>query len=58
MTHLIILFLQLNVVDTLKNEADSNYETGVLIGSFLPFLLLATVAVWMFYRVKKADRKD
>lgn len=58
MTYLSLLFLQVNVSDKLKNAPDSSYETGVIIGSFLPFLLLAGVAYWMYYRAKKADRKD
>lgn len=58
MTHLIIPFLQVNVADKLKEAPDSGYQIGVIIGSFLPFLLLAGVAVWMFYRAKKADRNE
>lgn len=58
MTHLIIPFLQVNVADKLKDAPDSNYQTGVIIGSFLPFLLLAAVAIWMFYRAKKGDRNE
>jgi hypothetical protein len=58
MTHLIIPFLQVDVADKLKNAPDSSYETGVIIGSFLPFLLLAGIAYWMYYRAKKSNRKD
>lgn len=58
MTHLIIPFLQVNVADKIKDAPDNGYQIGVIIGSFLPFLLLAGVAVWMFYRAQKADRNE
>jgi hypothetical protein len=58
MTHLIIPFLQVDVADKLKKAPDSSYETGVIIGSFLPFLLLAGIAYWMYYRAKKSNRKN
>jgi hypothetical protein len=58
MTYLILLLLQVNVADKLKNAPDSSYQTGVIIGSFLPFVLLVGVAYWMYYRAKKADRKE
>ena len=58
MTNLILPLLQVNVSDKLKNAPDSSYQTGVVIGSFLPFVLLVGVAYWMYYRAKKADRKE
>lgn len=58
MTHLILIFLQVNVAEKIKNAPDSSYQIGVIIGSFLPFVLLVGVAYWMYYRAKKADRKD
>lgn len=58
MTYLILPLLQVNVADKLKNAPDSSYQTGVIIGSFLPFVLLVSVAYWMYYRAKKADRKE
>lgn len=57
MTHLILPLLQVNVVEKLKKAPDSSYETGVIIGSFLPFVLLVGVAYWMYYRAKKADEE-
>jgi hypothetical protein len=58
MINLIIPFLEVNVADKLKDAPDSSYQTGVIIGSFLPFLLLAGVAYWMYYRTKKSNKKD
>lgn len=58
MTNFILPLLQVNVEDKLKNAPDSNYQIGVIIGSFLPFVLLVGVAYWMYYRAKKVDRKE
>lgn len=58
MMHLFLPLLQVNVAEKLKVAPDSSYQTGVIIGSFLPFVLLVGVAYWMYYRAKKADRKE
>ena len=52
MTYLILPLLQVNVTEKLKVAPDSSYQLGLLIGSFLPFLLLAGIAYWMYYRAK------
>lgn len=58
MINLILPLLQVNVADKLKNAPDNSYQTGVIIGSFLPFVFLVGVAYWMYYRAKKADRNE
>lgn len=58
MMHLILPLLQVNVEEKLKVAPDNSYQIGVVIGSFLPFVLLVGVAYWMYYRAKKADRKE
>ena len=58
MLNLILLLQQTNIEEKLKNSPDTGYQIGVLIGSFLPFVLLVGVAYWMYYRAKKADRKE
>lgn len=58
MTALFLLLQQTNIEDKLKNSPDSGYQIGVVIGSFLPFVLLVGVAYWMYYRAKKTDRKE
>jgi hypothetical protein len=58
MIYLILPFLQVNVTEKIKSAPDSNYQIGVIIGSFLPFVLLVGVAYWMYYRAKKADRNE
>jgi hypothetical protein len=56
--YLILPFLQVNVAEKIKNAPDSSYQIGVLIGSFLPFVLLVGLAYWMYYRATKADKKE
>jgi len=58
MTALILLLQQTNIEEKLKNSPDSGYQLGVLIGSFLPLVVLAGLAYWMYYRAKKSDRKE
>jgi len=58
MSYLILPFLQVNVAEKIKSAPDSSYQTGVLIGSFLPFVLLVGVAYWMYYRAKKRSEKE
>jgi hypothetical protein len=58
MIYLILPFLQVNVAEKIKTAPDSSYQTGVLIGSFIPFVLLVGVAYWMYYRAKKGSEKE
>ena len=47
---------QLNVEEKMKNAPDNNYEIGVVIGTYLPFVMLVLIAYLAFYKAKK--RKD
>jgi hypothetical protein len=58
MTALLLLLQQPNIEEKIKNAPDSGYQLGVLIGSFLPLVVLAGLAYWMYYRAKKSDRKE
>ena len=55
---LLFLIEQTKIVEKLKNSPDSAYQTGVLIGSFIPFVLLVGVAYWMYYHFKKSQRNE
>ena len=55
MPYSILPFLQANIAEKIQEAPDSSYQTGVLIGSFLPFVLLIAVAYWMYYRAKKRN---
>jgi hypothetical protein len=52
----IALFLQqTDVAEKIKNAPDGSYQIGVVIGSFIPFVILIGIAYWMYNRAKKRD---
>lgn len=57
MTSLLLLVQQSNIEEKIKNAPDSNYQIGVFIGTFIPFVLLVAIAYWMYYRAKKREKK-
>ncbi|MET2983664.1 hypothetical protein [Aureibaculum conchae] len=49
-----LIFLQeVDIEQKIKDAPDSQYEIGVLIGTFLPFVVLVAIAYYMYYRAKK-----
>ncbi|HCE54383.1 MAG: hypothetical protein ACYCZ2_12585 [Lutibacter sp.] len=52
----ILFFLQIDIEEKIKNAPDKNYEIGVVIGTYLPFVLLAALAYFIYYKAK--NRKD
>lgn len=53
MKSLFLFLQQVNVEQKLKNAPDNQYQIGVLIGSFIPFLVLVGLAYALYYRAKK-----
>lgn len=53
---IISLAQQVNIVEKLKNAPDDSYQLGVIIGSFVPFLVLLGLAYWMYASAKKRDK--
>lgn len=56
LSNFITFFLQINVEEKLKNAPDTGYEIGLVIGTYLPFILLAALAYFIYYKAK--NRKD
>jgi len=56
MTLFIQLLQKVNIEEKLKNAPDEGYHIGVLIGSYLPFVLLVALAYWTYHRAK--NRKE
>ena len=54
--NLILVFLQIDIEEKIKNAPDKNYEIGVVIGTYLPFVLLAALVYFIYYKAK--NRKD
>jgi len=52
----IAILQQVDVEEKMKNAPDSGYEIGVVIGTYLPFVLLVLVAYFVYYKAK--NRKD
>ena len=52
---IIPLVVQVDVAEKIKNAPDSSYQIGVVIGSFIPFVILIGIAYWMYNRAKKRD---
>ena len=47
---------QVDVEEKIKNAPDGNYEIGVIIGTYLPFVVLVLIAYFVYYKAK--NRKD
>ncbi len=57
MKYLILLtLLQVDIEEKMQNAPDKGYEIGVVIGTYLPFVVLVLIAYFMFNRFK--NRKD
>jgi ATP-dependent Zn protease len=52
---IISLLQQIDVAEKIKTAPDSSYQIGVVIGSFIPFVILIGIAYWMYNRAKKRD---
>ncbi len=52
----ISLLQQVNIEEKIKDAPDKGYEIGVVIGTYLPFILLALLAYLVYYKAK--NRKD
>lgn len=53
---LILLLQDIDIEEKLKNAPDDRYQIGVIIGSFLPYVVLVVLAYLFYYLAKK--RKD
>ena len=58
MRSLIVTLQTVNIEEKIKNDPDGTYQIGVLIGSFIPFLALAGLAYFLYYRAKKKGSFD
>lgn len=54
----LFLLLQVDIEEKMKNAPDSNYEIGVVIGTYLPFVVLAALAYFFYYMAKKRKNSD
>ena len=47
---------QVNIEDKMNNAPDKGYEIGLVIGTYLPFVILVLIAYFIYYKAK--NRKD
>jgi len=50
---LVLLILQVEIEEKLKNAPDQRYEIGVVIGTYLPFVILIGLAYLTYNMAKK-----
>ena len=53
---LYLLPLQVNIDKKLADAPDDSYQIGIVIGTYLPLIILFALAYFTYYRMKK--RKD
>ncbi|MFH6949529.1 hypothetical protein ACHRV6_13620 [Flavobacterium sp. FlaQc-51] len=54
--YIISLLQKVDVAEKIKTAPDSGYQIGVVIGSFIPFVVLIGLAYWMYNSAKKRDK--
>jgi len=55
---LILLLQNADIEEKLKNAPDDRYQTGVIIGTYLPFVLLVGLAYLFYYMAKKRKENE
>jgi hypothetical protein len=53
---IISLFQKVDVAEKIKNAPDSSYQIGVVIGSFIPFVVLVGIAIGCITVLKKETK--
>jgi hypothetical protein len=56
--NLIIALQNVNIEEKVKNAPDNNYEIGLVIGSYLPFVILIILAYLLYYNAKKRNKSQ
>ena len=55
---IIAILLQVDIEEKMQNAPDKGYEIGVVIGTYLPFMILVVIAYLMFNRFKNKGDID
>ncbi|WP_415060591.1 hypothetical protein [Flavobacterium sp.] len=58
MKNFLLLVQAVDIDDKLKKAPDDSYQIGLIIGSFIPFVILVGIAYWMYYAAKKRENKS
>ncbi|MEN9929246.1 MAG: hypothetical protein RLZZ231_1167 [Bacteroidota bacterium] len=55
---LAVIFAQIDIQHKLKTAPDEGYQLGVLIGSFVPMILFAAIAYYLYFKAKKRTKNE
>jgi hypothetical protein len=55
---LILLLQDINIEEKLNDAPDDRYQIGVIIGSFLPYVVLVALAYLFYYLAKKRKNRE
>ncbi len=55
---ILFILLQVDIEEKMKNAPDKGYEIGVVIGTYLPFIVLVIIAYFIFNRFKNRQDLD
>ncbi len=55
---ILFILLQVDIEEKMKNAPDKGYEIGVVIGTYLPFIILVIIAYFIFNRFKNRQDLD
>jgi hypothetical protein len=56
--NLIIALQTVNIEEKVKNAPDNKYEIGLVIVSYLPFVILIILAYLLYYNAKKRNKSQ
>lgn len=56
MIPLLLLQQKVDIAEKMQNAPDNQYEIGVVIGTYLPFIVLIALAYYTYYRFKKNEK--
>ena len=54
---MLLALMQVNIEEKINNAPDDNYQIGILIGSYLPLVVLIVIA-YLLYRYNKNRNKE
>ena len=55
---ILFLLVQVDIKEKIENAPDKGYEIGVVIGTYLPYVVLVFLAYLMYYKFKKRNDLD
>jgi|LakMenEpi03Aug12_release.lakeMendotaPanAssembly.Ray.scaffolds.fasta_scaffold3411292_2 hypothetical protein len=54
--NLLFISIQVDINQKLKTAPDESYQIGLLIGSFVPMVLFAGIAYYLYFKAKNRDK--